>query len=133
MDAPKVGSFRYNFAEKSKERILSQKLLSTAEWDFGGEDRDGDPWYKRLVDWVEKFRIGVKDIAIKAWDFGRGDPRKAVFSAKMGLALVIISLSIFFKEPSKDLSRYSVWAILTVVVIFEFSIGRRSIAELVLF
>lgn len=64
---------------------------------------------------------GVSRRAIK---MGKSDPRKIVFSAKMGLALMLISLLIFLKEPFKQLSRYSVWAILTVVVVFEFSIGN---------
>ncbi|XP_020243855.1 aluminum-activated malate transporter 9-like isoform X2 [Asparagus officinalis] len=41
----------------------------------------------------------------------------------MGLALSLISILIFYKEPSKEISSHSIWALLTVVVIFEFSIG----------
>ncbi|KAI4350920.1 hypothetical protein L6164_005323 [Bauhinia variegata] len=65
----------------------------------------------------------LRRVAYEAWDMGRSDPRNIIFSAKMGLALMILSLLIFLKEPFKDLGRYSVWAILTVVVVFEFSIG----------
>lgn len=56
---------------------------------------------------------------------GKSDPRKIVFSAKMGLALTLVSLLIFWKAPFnfKDTSRYSVWALLTVITVFEFSIG----------
>uniref|UniRef100_A0A0E0LA97 Aluminum-activated malate transporter n=1 Tax=Oryza punctata TaxID=4537 RepID=A0A0E0LA97_ORYPU len=52
----------------------------------------------------------------------RADPRKAVFAAKVGLALALISLLVFVREP-RDIVSHSVWAILTVVVVFEFSIG----------
>ncbi|XP_058079911.1 aluminum-activated malate transporter 9-like isoform X1 [Magnolia sinica] len=121
---PKVGSFRYNFAEKSKERLLSQKGIG-ADFLFDDDDYSRSKWscFRRFSDWAARSWNRSIETVVKAWEFGRSDPRKFIFSAKMGLALVIISLLIFLKEPFKDLGRYSVWAILTVVVVFEFSIG----------
>lgn len=57
---------------------------------------------------------------------GKSDPRKIMFSAKMGLALVLASLLFLLQVPLKDLGRYSFWFILTVVVVFEFSIGNHG-------
>jgi hypothetical protein len=58
------------------------------------------------------------------WAFARADPRKPVFAAKVALALALISLLVFIREP-RDIVSHSIWAILTVVVVFEFSIGAR--------
>lgn len=127
----KLGSFRKSFAEKrERERLLSKGWYSELDGFPSNEQEDDDEssWFcsswrrvrKKFAEWWKK----LKEVSVKAWDVGRSDPRKIVFSAKMGLALMLVSLLIFMKEqPIKELSRYSVWAILTVVVVFEFSIG----------
>ncbi|KAL1531801.1 aluminum-activated malate transporter 9-like [Salvia divinorum] len=79
-------------------------------------------------------RSGFKELwrdscnfSTKALEMGRKDPRKAVYALKMGFALALVSLLIFWKMPIEDASQYSIWAILTVIVMFEFSIGATFI------
>ncbi|XP_061993004.1 aluminum-activated malate transporter 9-like isoform X2 [Rosa rugosa] len=52
---------------------------------------------------VVKFGEDVLDFALKAWEMGRSDPRKVIFAIKMGLALSIVSLLIFWKESFHDI------------------------------
>lgn len=119
--AAKVGSFRHSFLERSKERLLSRKEYS----DFGMTDADGSDYgvkcrcFRSISDWVVNCWNGLQDVAVKLYEMGRSDPRKFVFAVKMGLSLALVSLVIFFKEPLADVSQYSIWAILTVVVVFE--------------
>lgn len=80
--------------------------------------------YRFVCDRVTSFLKTLQDGFVGAVQTGKNDPRKIVFAAKMALALTLISLLSFMKEPFPDLGRYSVWAILTVVVVFEFSIGN---------
>lgn len=114
---------------------LREKLLSTKGYSEIGlglntivsSEREEQPvrcWpYRFVCDKVTGFLKTLQDGFIGAVQMGKNDPRKIVFAAKMGLALTIISFLIFLKEPFYDLGTYSVWAILTVVVVFEFSIG----------
>lgn len=124
--AAKLGSFRYTFAEKRElVKLLSGKkgsseLSSTGFYINNNQEQEDKPFVSKKV---ANFWNTLKDVVVKAFEMGRADPRKIVFSAKMGLALVLISFLIFWKEPIKELSTHSVWAILTVVVVFEFSIG----------
>ncbi|KAL2614954.1 hypothetical protein AAZX31_08G040100 [Glycine max] len=114
----KTGSFRHGLAEKKeKEKLLSAAKSSSSYSEIGigigmMQQEEEQSWWNTF-----------KRVAEKALEMGRSDPRKIIFSAKLGLALTILSLLIFLKEPFADLSSYCVWAILTVVVVFEFNIG----------
>lgn len=124
--AAKIGSFRHSFAERSKERLLSRKGYS--ELGFGGSDGDDVErgkcgCFHSVPDGFARFWNGLKDACIQYYEMGRSDPQKVFFATKMGLALALVSVLIFFKEPLKSASQYSVWAILTVVVVFEYSVG----------
>lgn len=124
----RLGSFRHSFKEKKERaRFLPSKGLYSDLDGFPDIQETGENSWFRSGRWVRtKFVESwgkLREVCVTAWDMGRSDPRKIVFSAKMGLALMLISLLIFLKEPVKDLGTHYVWAILTVVVIFEFSIG----------
>ncbi|KDO38904.1 hypothetical protein CISIN_1g048543mg, partial [Citrus sinensis] len=125
--AAKIGSFRHSFAERSKERLLSRKGYSdfglNSTDDDGSEDGIKCRCFRWISDGVINFWTNLQNIFIQFYDMGRKDPRKAVFAAKMGLSLALVSLVVFFKEPLSNVSQYSIWAILTVVVVFEFSVG----------
>ncbi|KAK1301997.1 Aluminum-activated malate transporter 9 [Acorus calamus] len=128
---PKRGSFRYTFTERSKERLLSMRESEAALLAFHNcIAADGAPpassskgIFRRFSDGIIGSWARLNGLFVKAWKFGRSDPRKVVFAAKMGLALTFLSVLIFLKVPFKDLGTHAVWALLTVVVIFEFSIG----------
>ncbi|KAK3158997.1 hypothetical protein QOZ80_2AG0144360 [Eleusine coracana subsp. coracana] len=70
----------------------------------------------------ERLWGAVRAAAAEMWAFARKDPRKPVFAAKVATALAFTTLLVFLREPS-DIASHSIWAILTVVVVFEFSIG----------
>ncbi|KAK8518283.1 hypothetical protein V6N13_027756 [Hibiscus sabdariffa] len=126
--AAKLGSFRHSLLEK-RGRTRGYSVLGLYEGgDELGQDQEQEQGrrcfsYRYLSDKLTGFSKVVRQVAGKAWQMGMSDPRKIIFSAKMGIALMLISLLVFLKQPIKELSHHSVWAILTVVVVFEFSIG----------
>ena len=113
--AAKVGSLRHNFEERSKERLLTRRDCSELGLNSNG-NRDDEP-----SDRVARLYNGVCELFSKLHEMGRSDPRKVLFAMKSGLSLALVSLFIYIKE--EQLSKYSIWAILTVVVVFEFSVG----------
>ncbi|KAF5960285.1 hypothetical protein HYC85_001494 [Camellia sinensis] len=117
--AANFGSLKHSFAERSKERLLSRK--DYLELGFGRSEDRSD--VRSLRDKLDNLCVNVRITATKAYEMGHSDPRKIIFAAKMGLSLAFVSILIFFKEPLSYMSQYSIWAILTVVVVFEFSIG----------
>ncbi|KAK4410333.1 Aluminum-activated malate transporter 4 [Sesamum angolense] len=105
----------------SKERLLP----------FGSLERNEDDTitcscFKLMHDRVLQLWKDSCNFSKKAFEMGRKDPRKVIYAIKMGFALALVSLFIFWKKPA-DVSQFSIWAILTVIVMFEFSIGATFI------
>lgn len=54
------------------------------------------------------------------------DWRRVTHSAKVGLALALVSLCVLLQDVFDKLGHNALWAILTVVVIFEYSVGMSA-------
>ncbi|MCL7023326.1 hypothetical protein MKW94_018159 [Papaver nudicaule] len=86
----------------------------------GGFLRRGWWWLKampeRLIDNVVKFAHKVEKL-------GKDDPRRIIHSIKVGLTLSLVSLLYYFRPIYGGFGSSTMWAILTVVVVFEYSVG----------
>ncbi|KAJ0084054.1 hypothetical protein Patl1_30309 [Pistacia atlantica] len=54
---------------------------------------------------------------------GQDDPRRITHSLKVGLAITLVSLFYYFEPLYSGFGVSAMWAVLTVVVVFEFSVG----------
>ncbi|KAL4384515.1 hypothetical protein GQ457_15G004080 [Hibiscus cannabinus] len=110
---------------ESKERLLSRKGYSGlgSYGSIAAEDGVKGRCFRSCCDSVGNLWNGLQELAVKLYEMGRSDPRKIFFAIKTGLTLTSVSLLMLFKETLKASSQYSIWAILTVVLIFEFSVG----------
>jgi hypothetical protein len=79
-----------------------------------------------LVSRVVMARSWVAEFAKKVWRIGADDPRKVVHGLKVGLALVLVSV-FFYTRPLYDgVGGNAMWAVMTVVVVFEFTVGKSQ-------
>nr|TKR83961.1 hypothetical protein D5086_0000259940 [Populus alba] len=54
---------------------------------------------------------------------GKDDPRRIIHSLKVGLALTLLSLIYYLRPLYDGFGTAGIWAVLTVVVVFEFTVG----------
>lgn len=76
---------------------------------------------------IKGFSKHVKTKALQFFShlikLGQDDPRRVVHSLKAGLALTLVSLFYYYQPLYKSFGVSAMWAVITVVVVFEFSVG----------
>lgn len=79
-------------------------------------------WLKGLL-----MKVMVEPVAKfmrKAWKIGADDPAKVVHCLKVGLALSLVSIFYYMRPLYDGIGGNAMWAIMTVVVVFESNVGK---------
>lgn len=58
------------------------------------------------------------------WRVGKEDPRRVIHSLKVGLSLTLVSLLYLMEPLFKGMGSNAIWAVMTVVVVLEFTAGE---------
>ncbi|KAH0784082.1 hypothetical protein KY290_003680 [Solanum tuberosum] len=80
-------------------------------------------WWNKLKDFPRKFQIKIGKIAKNTKQIGKDDPRKIWHAFKVGPALTLVSLFYYTEPLFHNFDEPVMWAVLTVVVTFEFTAG----------
>ncbi|XP_048132264.1 aluminum-activated malate transporter 12-like isoform X2 [Rhodamnia argentea] len=63
------------------------------------------------------------EVGVTMWEMGKEDPRRVIHSIKVGLALTLASLLCLLESLSQGIGQNAIWAVMTVVVVLEFTAG----------
>lgn len=103
--------WRIKIADGSSVRLVAESNLAS-----------------RLLLGLKSFVVGlalkVWKFLQKAWDLGVDDPRKVIHCLKVGTALAVVSFSYYMRPLYKGFGENAIWAIMTVVVVFENCVGK---------
>ncbi|MFS7929647.1 putative aluminum-activated malate transporter [Helianthus anomalus] len=109
--------------DKSRERLLFRKgHPELGYYSESGSTIENDD--ASIPNGIKKWWINVWWHLVNAYNMGRSDPRKFKFGVKSGLAFAIVSLLTYVTEPVQLISENIIWAILTVILIFEWNVGK---------
>lgn len=65
------------------------------------------------------------DIWYTLWNAGKEDPRRVIHAVKMGAALTLVSLLYLLGPLIKVFGPNAMWAVMTVCLVLEFTVGER--------
>ncbi|KAH1143888.1 hypothetical protein GLYMA_12G188400v4 [Glycine max] len=72
---------------------------------------------------LEKSQAKLVNFTNMVISLGKDDPRRVIHSFKVGLALILISILQYFRPSFYAFGDNIMWAVLTVVLVLEFSVG----------
>lgn len=68
-------------------------------------------------------RFSCNSWMLDVWEFCKQDKNRVIFSLKVGLAVLLVSLLILFQAPYQIFGTNIIWSILTVAIMFEYTVG----------
>ncbi|XP_021720558.1 aluminum-activated malate transporter 2-like isoform X2 [Chenopodium quinoa] len=81
----------------------------------------------RACQYLKSLPKSVKDnvvnFTLEAKKLGQDDPRKIYHALKVGFAITVVSLFYYFQALYNGFGVSAMWAVITVVVVFEFTVG----------
>ncbi|CAL9766742.1 unnamed protein product [Musa acuminata subsp. burmannicoides] len=84
-------------------------------------------WIHRARTWLIQLVMTVvskvTSFGKKAGKIGADDPRKVIHGVKVGIALTLVSLFYYTRPLYDGVGGCALWAVMTVVVVFEFTVG----------
>lgn len=80
--------------------------------------------WMRLKAMLKGLKENVFSVFRTAKKLGQDDPRRVIHSLKVGLALTLVSLFYYYQPLYDSFGLSAMWAVMTVVVVFEFSVGK---------
>lgn len=80
-------------------------------------------WWPGLSSLVERMKEMAVGLSKKVKKTVKDDPRRLAHSFKVGLALTIVSIFYYVTPLYKGLGVSTMWAVLTVVVVMEYTVG----------
>ncbi|ERN19303.1 hypothetical protein AMTR_s00069p00044130 [Amborella trichopoda] len=113
--------------------VLNKEVSNQLEWrvtigDGSSMQLRSDPrCFQTAWEWVFEVVLGwkmeVEELIQRICKIGKEDPRKVAHCFKVGLALTLVSLFYYMRPLYEGVGGNAMWAVMTVVVVFESSVG----------
>ncbi|MCD7456928.1 hypothetical protein HAX54_033579 [Datura stramonium] len=105
-----AAEWRIRMADGSSESLAPESSLVTR-------------MYLSFKRFLKSLILVVLRFLEKSWNVGKNEPRKVIHCLKVGIALSIVSLFYYLRPLYNGVGGTAMWAVMTVVVVFEYTVG----------
>ena len=99
------------------------------EWRMSFPDGMSMLFVSECIPHTPGFIVGLlfKSLALmqSGWRYGTSEPRRIIHCFKVGMALCLVSLFYYVNPLYEGVGGNAMWAVLTVVVALEYTVGRH--------
>ncbi|KAJ1407477.1 Aluminum-activated malate transporter [Sesbania bispinosa] len=82
--------------------------------------------WQHLMAFPSKFSAKVVELMLQLKKLGKEDPRRVTHSLKVALSITLVSAFYYLKPLYNGFGSSAMWAVFTVVVVSEFSVGKSN-------